>query len=58
MGRAELAVGNSIKCHEKRMLGKPFCVAPRTCTSYCPPDLRPKHRKYIHKYYKLYDIYL
>lgn len=40
-----LIAGNSIKCHEKSILGKPFCVAPNTCTSYCPPGLRP-NKKY------------
>lgn len=37
--------GSSMKCHEKSILGKPFCVAPNTCTSYCPPGLRPKKIK-------------
>jgi len=45
MGKIGLIVGNSTKCHEKSMLGKPFCVTPNTCTSYCSPGLSPKNRK-------------
>lgn len=45
MGNIGLILGNSTKCHEKLMLGKPFCVAPNTCTSYCSPGLSPKNRK-------------
>jgi hypothetical protein len=46
-GKIGLIPGNSIKCHEKSMLGKPFCVAPNTCTSYCSPGLSPKKKPII-----------
>jgi len=42
IGKSRSTAGNSIKCHIKSIFGKPFCVAPNTCTSYCPPGLRPK----------------
>ena len=44
-GKMGFILDSSTKCHEKSMLGKPFCVAPNTCTSYCPPGLSPKNQK-------------
>lgn len=45
MGKIGLILGNSTKCHEKSMFGKPFCVAPNTWTSYCSPGFSPKNQK-------------
>lgn len=42
MGKTGMTGNNSTERHGKFILGKPFCGKTNTCTSYCPPGLRPK----------------